>query len=121
MRRVVAPRVTVAMRRAAKEVLESRQPDEKPDDLLNRMLEAVVSADDTTTRWCALIQTPTKAVEVYGPYATYESADLSLRSGLIGTMPGSKGAVRPLFTGPKNVPAKMAARNTKKKKETDNV
>lgn len=63
--------------------------------------EAVVTATDSMTRYCAVVVDSPKTLYLYGPYATYAAATKAIESGFLGTREGAKGYVMPLIPAPK--------------------
>jgi len=98
------PRVTAPMRKAAAQVLASIGTYSSHADIVEAICEAVITAEDSTTRYVIGARDQRGNTTVYGPYATANAAIKAAASG-IGYDPGMAGFVLPLCPAPKKTKA----------------
>lgn len=97
---MTSPRVTVAMRKAAREqILDT--PITTFDDLVERVCSAVISADDVKARYAVATQDPHGNTLVYGPYATQEAAEKAIETGACAHIAGTRAMALPLIPSPR--------------------
>lgn len=109
-----AIRVTAAQKSAVLTVLSRAHEFTDPAEFVNQLALAVITAEDTKTRWCVVTQTPTSDVYVFGPYATADTARKAAETAGLGVMPGTRGAIYPLIAAPKQQTTTTKRTTTKK-------
>ncbi len=94
------PRVTAPMRKAAQAVLASIGTYSSHAAIVEALCEAVITAEDKSTRYVIGARDQRGNTTIYGPYATAAAATKAATSG-IGYDPGMTGYVLPLCPAPK--------------------
>lgn len=94
-------RVTAAQKNAVLEVLAQAASFTDPKAWAEAIALAVITAEDVKTRYCVVTTNPAKETLVFGPYATFSTAEKAVASGYLGTMEGTKGFITPLIPAPK--------------------
>jgi hypothetical protein len=64
-------------------------------------LQAIIGADDYTTRWCVATRDPHGNHYIFGPYATSDAATKAVESGNCASSKGTLASVLPLIPSPK--------------------
>ena len=95
----MSPRVTAAMKRAALQSIADSIANGTID--VDALCLAVITADDTTTRYCVGTRDPHGHTTIYGPYATADAATKALQSGACAHIEGTRGDIYPLVPSPK--------------------
>ena len=95
----MSARVSAAMLRDVKAVLEAAGVPQR-DGLAEDLARAVVTADDAKVRYAVLVRQGT-GWTAFGPYATSSAARKAVDTGLLASLPDSRGLILPLITAPK--------------------
>jgi hypothetical protein len=96
-----AVRVTASQQRAAEYVLEQRANYPSMTELAAGLAQAVLTAEDPSTRHVVAVREPGGVFYVFAPYATHAAALKVLDAGLA-TREGARGGVFPLIPAPKS-------------------